>query len=218
MRFFLVLIFVMLNFCYCICAQGVGMIKLPDPDKQGSVTLEKALNERRSLRQYKQEKLSLSEISQILWAAHGTNAFGKVTVPSAGARYPLRLYLIVGNVAGINQGIYRYNNKENVLELLEEGDKRIELSSACLGQKAIASAPAVIVICADYSITTSRYKERGRRYVEIEVGHTGQNICLQAVALGLGTVPIGAFSDQVVKDVLGVREEPIYILPIGKAE
>lgn len=192
--------------------------KLPSPRKEGKVSLERALNERRSIRQYASGLLSLDEVSQVLWAAYGRNKWDKLTSPSAGALYPLTIYLIAAEVDGLKEGFYRYNNRKHLLDFISNKDLRQDLSRAALNQSYIREAAAVIVICADYSISTSHYGKRGSRYVDIEVGHVGQNIYLEATALGLGTVAVGAFNDKDVGRVLGVKEEPLYIMPLGRAK
>jgi nitroreductase len=166
-------------------------IKLPEPKEKGSTSIEEALNKRRSVRDYKKGPLRLEQISQLLWAASGKNLYRR-TVPSAGATYPLETYLVVGEV---------------------EGNK---LSQAASGQRMIEQAPINIIIAADYGRTTSHYGQRGIRYVHMEVGHVGQNISLQANALSLGAVMVGAFDDQEVKEVLGIKEEPLYLIPVGR--
>jgi SagB-type dehydrogenase family enzyme len=102
--------------------------------------------------------------------------------------------------------------------LLKAADLGPELARATLDQGFIMDAPVNIVICALYHRTSYRYGGRGERYVHMEVGHTGQNIHLQAVALGLATVEIGAFCDEEVREVLGLEEQikPLYIMPVGK--
>jgi SagB-type dehydrogenase family enzyme len=192
-------------------------VKLPSPKKEGKVSLEEALDKRHSIRQYASGSLALDEVSQVLWAAYGKNKWGKLTSPSAGALYPLTIYLIAADVDGLNTGFYRYNNRKHSLDLISKDDLRKDLSSAALNQPYVREAPAVIIICADYGITASGYGKRAERYVDIEVGHVGQNIYLEATALGLGTVAVGAFSDRDVKKVLGVGEEPLYIMPLGRA-
>jgi len=191
-------------------------INLPSPRKKGDVSLEETLNKRQSTREYTAELLSLEEVSQILWASYGINKWSKLTVPSAGALYPLKIYLAAGAVEGMPPGLYRYNYKKQSLTQISSQDKRALLSEAALGQRWIKDAPAAVIICADYKITTSRYGSRGIRYVDIEVGHVGENIYLQATALGIGTVAIGAFSDEGVKNILGVKEDPVYIMPLGR--
>jgi SagB-type dehydrogenase family enzyme len=179
--------------------------------------VEEALLKRRSIRSYKNESLSLEEVSQLLWSAQGeTTSWGERTAPSAGATYPLEIYLVAGDVEGLDSGLYHYNPSNHSLILVKEGDLRRELAHAALDQYMIARAPITIVICAEFKRTTGRYGERGIRYVLMEVGHVGQNIHLQAEALNLGTVVIGAFYDEDVKEILGVKEEPLYLMPVGK--
>ncbi|ASJ07279.1 SagB/ThcOx family dehydrogenase [Thermococcus pacificus] len=191
-------------------------VKLPEPRTQGEMSLEEAIYRRRSIRGYTTEPLTIEELSQLLWAAYGINAWGKRTSPSAGARYPFEVYVVVGNVEGLRPGLCHYDGKNHVLKLIREGDLRKELASACLGQRHVEEAPVNIVIAAHYERTTSRYGQRGIRYVHIDAGHMGQNIYLQATALGLGTVAVGAFRDDEVKRVIGVEGEPLYIFPVGR--
>ncbi len=192
-------------------------IKLPLPQKKSSVSVEEALVKRRSVREYKDEALTLEEISQLLWAACGiTSGWGGRTAPSGGALYPLEIYLVVGKVKGLETGVYHYRPRGHFLTNIVQGDKRFALFNAGLWQSPIKNAPVSLVICAEYPRTTQKYGERGRRYVLIEVGHVGQNIYLQAETLGLATVAIGAFSDEIVKKVLGIKEEPLYIMPVGR--
>lgn len=190
-------------------------VKLPKSKIRSEFSLEEALNKRRSVRDYKKGSLSLDQVSQLLWAASGVNQYGR-TFPSAGATYPLETYLVVGEVEGLEPGIYHYLPNEHSLEKIKEGDIRKELSQAALGQGMIEEAPIDIIIVADYSRTISHYGERGKRYVHMEVGHVGQNVHLQAEVLNLGTVMVGAFRDQRVKEALGIRGDPLYIIPVGK--
>jgi len=190
-------------------------IKLPRPKEKGLTSIEEALNKRRSVRNYKRGPLNLQEVSQLLWAASGINLYRR-TAPSAGATYPLEAYLVVGEVEGLEPGIYHYSSSRHSLEMTKEQDVRNRLSRAALGQEMIEEAPVNIIIAADYDRTTGHYGQRGIRYVHMEVGHVGQNVSLQATALSLGTVMIGAFEDKQVKEVLGIKEEPLYIIPVGK--
>jgi len=197
--------------------QEKEIIGLPFPRNKSAVSLEEAISLRSSIREYKDEALTQEEISWLLWAAQGMmqRKSGR-TVPSAGALYPLEIYLVVGKVKGLAAGIYHYRPPEHSLVKIESGDKRSVLFNASLRQSSIKNAPVSLVICAKYQRTTQKYGERGSRYVHIEVGHVGQNIYLQTEALGLATVAIGAFNDEAVKKVLGVKEEPIYIMPLGR--
>ncbi len=190
-------------------------IVLPAPRREGSMSLEEAIDRRRSIRRYKDDPLTLEEVSQVLWAAYGINRWEKRTSPSAGACYPFEVYIVVENVEGLSPGVYRYDGKAHSLETVREGHFRKALAEACLGQRCVATAPVNIVIVAHYERTTGRYGERGIRYVHIDAGHMGQNIYLQATALNLGTVAVGAFRDEDVKRVLGVPGEPLYVFPVG---
>lgn len=190
-------------------------IRLPKPTEKGSVSIEETLSRRRSVRDYKKGPLNLKEVSQLLWAGSGKNLHRR-TSPSAGATYPLEVYLVVGEVEGMKPGLYHYTCSTHSLEQVGEEDLRKRLCRAALEQRMIERAPVSIIISADYSRTTAHYGQRGVRYVHMEVGHVGQNISLQAVALNFGTVMIGAFDDREVKEVLGIKEEPLYIIPVGK--
>ena len=193
-------------------------VRLPQPKKKGNISLEEALNNRQSIRNYLPEALTQDELSQMLWAAGGQNKRGKLTIPSAGARYPLAIYVVIGDVEGITPGLYKYNARNNTISLAKEGDLRNRLSAACLNQPWVKEAPMSIAICADYAKTSSSYGKRAQRYVPMEAGHSGQNIYLEAVAFGLGTVAVGAFEDRDVKELLGVSEDPLYIYPVGRTK
>ncbi len=193
--------------------------KLPAPRYDGKISLENALLRRRSVRTFRDESLTLDETSQLLWSAQGiTNPRGYRTAPSAGALYPLETYIVVGNVRQLFPGVYRYIPSEHELRMIQQGDVRGELCKASLGQGSIRTAPLVLVLSAVYRRITSKYGERGIRYSWIEVGHIGQNVSLQAISLGLGSVMIGAFRDDEVKSVMkfGANENALYIIPIGR--
>lgn len=193
-------------------------ISLPAPRLTGDLPLEESLSQRRSVREYSPEPLSLEDVSQLLWAAQGiTSDNGLRTAPSAGALYPLEIFLAAGNVTGLAPGAYRYIPEGHQLAITRDTDIREALSQAAVGQASVRNAAAVFVIAGVYSRTTQKYGDRGRMYVHIEVGHSGQNICLQAMALNLGAVPVGAFDDNRVKELLGMEEDesPLYIIPVG---
>ena len=194
-------------------------IPLPTPRQEGQVSLEQALLIRRSIREYTDESLKLDEVSQLLWAAQGiTDDGGHRTAPSAGALYPLEIYLLAGNIDGLNAGVYRYLPSSHNLLLVASGDRRTDLHSAALGQEPVKAAPAVIVFAAVYERTERKYGDRAPQYVHIEVGSAAQNVYLQATALDLGTVFIGAFYDEQVKDAIGLAgdEEPLGLMPVGR--
>ncbi len=191
---------------------------LPAPHLAGKVTVEQALNERRSVRSFRNEPLTLEALSQLLWAAQGiTDARGYRTAPSAGALYPLDVYVVAGKVTGLPPGVYAYEPRGHRLRLVRAGDHRRELSSAALGQSCVESGAIALVFSAVYERVTGKYGARGERYAHIEAGHAAQNVFLQAVSLDLGTVVVGAFRDDAVNDVIGMKDKtaPLYIMPVG---
>jgi len=194
------------------------MVKLPPARSEGHVSIESVLSLRRSVRSYSKQPLSLNELSQLLWAAQGINSRDiRRTAPSAGALYPLELYLVVGLTTDISPGVYRYSSEQHSLNLIKESDQRRALSGAALNQECIAAAPACFVITGVYRRTAKKYGKRARRYVQLEAGHASENILLQAVALKLGTVVVGAFDDQEVQRVLDLpaEHEPLLVIPVG---
>jgi len=195
-------------------------VSLPVPQFDSGTSIEKSLIERRSIRQYRDKDLTMGELSQLLWAAQGvTSRRGYRTAPSAGALYPLEIYIAAGKVSDLAPGIYKYEPDEHNLLKTCDGDKTINLWRAALEQSPIRNAPVVLIFCAIYERTTRKYGERGVKYVHMEVGHSAQNVCLQAISLGLGTVVIGAFNDKEVKRVLKLEadEWPLCIMPAGRS-
>jgi len=198
---------------------------LPSPKTDGNISVERALANRRSHRSFQDRALTAEQLSQILWAAYGITSpmqgqalrGGLRTTPSAGASYPLEIYAIIGNVEGIEQGVYRYIADGHKIVRVIDRDVRTELTEAALGQRMVRDAPVSIFYSVIFSRITGRYGDRGRMYAFMEVGHSAQNIYLQAEALGLGTCAIGAFIDNRVRQVLQLpaNEEPLYLLPIG---
>jgi len=196
-------------------------IRLPPPSQKGRMTLEEAISRRRSVRYFAPKTISTSQLSQILWCAQGiTDTRENLrAVPSAGATYPLEIFVVCGKncIEKIGEGIYRYDAASHSLSIHHNEDVRLDLARAALNQKSIYQAPLDIIICAIYERTATRYGTRTERYVNMEVGHTGQNIYLQATALGLATVAIGAFHDEQVREVLRLNKQckPLYIMPVG---
>lgn len=205
-------------------------ILLPLPRKISKLTVEEAILSRRSIRDYTtDEPINLSDLAMILWAAYGITEprSGFRAAPSAGATYPLEIYVAIGK-GGVrtkeeflNEGVYKYEPQSHSLLLVKRGDYRSDLMEAALGQSWVRDAPVNIVICAVFERTTWRYGERGKaRYVPMETGHAGQNIYLMATALNYGTVVVGAFYDDLVAKAISAKpeEEPLYIIPIGVPE
>ncbi len=208
------------------------VIRLPAPRLDGPISVERSLQARRSVRSFKKESVSLQIVSQLVWAAQGITQKsdapagwpwgawqgGRRTAPSAGALYPLELYVICGAVSDLKPGIYKYKPQTHQLTLVRAGDHRSRLSAAASGQEWIAGAPCIFVVGAVFARTEVKYGQRTARYVHMEAGHAIENICLQAVALDLGSTVVGAFRDADVKEVVGMEkdEEPLAIVPVGK--
>ena len=200
-------------------ARSPEFISLPEPVRSGEKSLESLLQQRRSVREYREAGLDLSAIGQLLWAAQGiTDSRGFRTAPSAGALYPLELYVVAGNVDGLAPGVYHYHPDRHRLQQTESGDQRHLLARAALAQSWVKAAAAVVVVTAVYDRTTRKYGERGIRYVHMEVGHAAQNLFLQAEALGLATVVVGAFEDDAVATVLKLPTDvqPLMLLPVAR--
>ncbi len=195
------------------------IIELPEPDTIGSMTLEKALTLRRSIRSYADEPLSINEVSQLLWAAQGiTNERGFRTAPSAGATFPLEIYIMVNNVSDLKKGIYHYSPHDNSIKMISDNDISSDLMRACLSQSMITEGGIVLIFTAIFERITEKYEERGIRYTYNEIGHAAQNVHLQAAALDLGTVVIGAYRDDEVEELLDLGEDikVLYLMPVGK--
>jgi SagB-type dehydrogenase family enzyme len=185
---------------------------LPSPRVDGQVSLEAALQERRSVRSFGDTPLTIEQIGQLLWAAQGvTDDEGHRTAPSAGATYPLELDIVSAD------GLARYVPHGHRLAWRGEADLRAALAEAALGQAAVLEAPLVIVISGVRERTATRYGTRAERYVAMEAGHAAQNVLLQAVSLELGAVLVGAFDDEAVRRLLALAdgEEPLYLVPVG---
>jgi SagB-type dehydrogenase family enzyme len=197
-----------------------SILRLPEPVSGPVGTLGALLRERRTVRAFSPEPLTLEQVGQLLWAAQGiTSPDGFRTAPSAGALYPLELHLIAGAVTGLPVGHYRYVPARHGLDRLATADRRVAVAQAAHGQAWIAQAPALVVIAAVPERTRTKYGSRSKRYVDMEVGHASQNLLLQVVALGLGGAVVGAFDDAALHRLLDLpkAEEPLVILPIGHA-
>lgn len=188
------------------------VIALPSPRTKGTLTLEETLAQRRSVREFSNESLTLAEIGQLLWAAQGiTSSIGQRTAPSAGGLYPLEIYVVT------RDGVYRYYSSAHSMATQVSGDRRQTLYEAALQQNAVRDAPAIFVIAAVYARTAIKYGDRTERYVHLEAGHAAQNLLLQSVALNLGGVTIGAFEDDKVQKAIELPQDhvPLYVIPVG---
>ena len=193
-------------------------IGLPRPKLRGTAALEVCLAQRRSTRQFDATSISVSAVSQLLWAGQGVTGLGGLrTAPSAGALYPLRTYLVAARVRALPAGLFRYDPDDHYIRCLRQGDLREGLIEAGV-DACLRDAAGAIVLAADYRSASREFKDRACRLVHIEAGHAGQNVCLQATALGLGAIGLGAFDADGVKRVLALREQehPVYVLAFGR--
>lgn len=203
----------------------LDVIALPNPVHKGNVSVEEALNSRRTKRNFSSSSLSLEDWAQLLWAAQGITSedvVKKRTAPSAGALYPLDIYLILGKHSppSLGPGVYHYQPERHALRRLSDKDILRKLAEASLHQYWMAEASGMIVITAEYKRITGKYGNRGIRYAHIEVGHVAQNCFLQGESLGLGVGIVGAFDDESIIQILNIPKthEPILILPVGRKE
>jgi SagB-type dehydrogenase family enzyme len=204
------------------------LVRLPPPRRRGMLSVAEALAGRRSVRFLAPAPLTAEEIGELLWAAQGvTSAESTVaaasadgrrphpagrTAPSAGALYPLEVY------AATQDGLFRYRPSEHALEPHRDADIREDLYAAALMMETVRRAPLTIIVAAVYARTAARYgRDRAPRYVHLEAGHAAQNILLTALSLGLGAVPLGAFFDDEVREVVALPEDeaPLYLVSVG---
>jgi SagB-type dehydrogenase family enzyme len=193
-------------------------IPLPTVEPQREHSLDRALRQRRTVRDLQGKPLSLPQLARLLWAAQGvTEPGGRRTAPSAGALYPLESYVVVGDVAGLGPGVFRYLPRRHALERIGADDRRAALAEAALGQFQVAHNGALLVFTALPERTMTKYGRRGMRYVHMEVGHAAQNVLLQATAMGLAAAVVGAFNDRAAARILGLRrgEQVLYLIAIG---
>jgi len=200
---------------------GATKVKLPEPAYRGMV-LEEALRARRSVRNYSAKGIGLAQLSELLFAAQGITgrSYGRSlrAAPSAGALYPFEIYVIANNVEDLARGIYHYSVLDHALELVEAGDFRGRITASGLEQEMLGNAGITLVLSAIFDRARHKYGERGFRYVYMEAGHISQNISLQAVSLGLGSVSVGAFVDEKVNQLIGIdghAEAAIYLHAVG---
>lgn len=189
-------------------------IKLPAPKYSSDTTVEKALRERRSVRSYKAEPLTINEIAQILWAAQGITEpkKGMRTAPSARGMYLIEVYLIAENVVNLTAGLYKYGPQGHELIKIAEGNVKDDLYKVA-NQAQIKNAPAVLAIAGKALEAGSN-----QQFMYLEAGHVSQNVYLQAESLKLGTVTMAGFKAEEVKKILKLpaNEQPIYLMAIGK--
>jgi len=197
-------------------------IKLPKPEP-GSMNVESAITNRRSVRYFKDEAIKLGHLSQILFSGAGItytrSGLALRAAPSGGALYPIELYVVVNNVDTLEKGLYHYQVKDSSLALIKAGDFNKDIHIASHEQAAVGNSPITIIITARFERSTRKYTDRGYRYTYIECGAVGENIFLQTISMGLGTVMVGAFNDDKLNDFVGidgVEEAALLIMPIGR--
>ena len=201
----------------------MAWVGLPEPEGRDGVGVWEAIRQRRSVRDFRREGLSLGEVGQLLWAVQGvTGRPGggeRRATASAGALYPNETYVFLLNVEDCTPGLAHYDVRGHALEVLEEGNFAPALAQACLGQASCAEAGIVVAWATVIQRAVGKYGDRGYRYALLDAGHLGGQLQLAAVALGLGSVNIGAFYDAEVNALLGVdgtREFAVYLTAVGK--
>ena len=195
------------------------MLTLPEPSFRGTVSVEEALRRRRSTRAFLPAPLAVDQVGQLLWSAYGvTHQRGWRTTPSARECYPLEIALVASQVDGLDSGLFYYNGVHHSLSKGLGGDLRQALFETTFNQASVKEAPAVLVISAVYTRAEPEFGDSARDFVHMEVGHSGQNVHLQAEALGCGTVVIAAFSPREAARVLGLPDgqNPVYLMPVGR--
>jgi SagB-type dehydrogenase family enzyme len=200
---------------------AASRVPLPDPSGWQALSLEQTIESRRSVRDYAAQPLTLDALSRLLHAAQGITEPRRSfrAAPSAGALYPIELYPVVRDVAGLDPGLYHYAVQEHALEQVLAGDLRSAVMQAGLGQAVLGQAAVCFVLSAIFQRTRYKYRERAYRYVLLEAGHVGQNLCLAATGLGLGACTVGAFDDDDLNELLGLdgqEEAALYIIAVGQ--
>ncbi len=195
-------------------------VPLPPPQGGHAISLAEAIEQRRSQRSYSEQPLSPEALSFLLHAAQGIteSRWGFRAAPSAGALYPLEVYVVIHSASGFAPGLYHYDAYTHALEQLRSANLRLALLYAGLGQEFLARAGACFVLTAIFQRTRWRYRERTYRYVLLEAGHVGQNLYLAAAALGLGACAVGAFLDDEINRLLNVdgdEEAALYLIAVG---
>jgi SagB-type dehydrogenase family enzyme len=199
---------------------GAEAIKLPAPATKGTVSVEEALQNRRSTRKFANRSLELAQISQLLWAGDGiNNPQGKRTAPSGRAAYPIDLYLVAGErgVTNLAPGVYRYVVADQALEPVAKGEFRPAVAKACNSQAWMTEAPVILVISGDYKRSEAKNGEQGTLFTHLEAGLIAQNIFLQAGALGLGAGIVGGMHEKALAQALKLPQAdiPFLAMPVG---
>lgn len=229
--FFLIIVLLSITLSFCpfertsfsqsqltLQARDKTIVPLPVPSLSGSRSLEEVLARRRTVRAFSGKPLTITQASQLLWAAQGvTSPEGFRTAPSGGGLYPLEVRLLAANIDGIATGVWRYLPASHQLQLDYGGDRRERLIDATYQQSWVAQGAAVFAITGLSARSSAKYGTRGVRFTYMEAGHVAQNLLLQAVGLGLEAGLIGGFDDAKIRAILQLpaEEEPLYLVVIG---
>ena len=183
--------------------------------------VEEAIRRRRSIREYLRKPMTLDKLSQILWAAQGItdSQSGHRAAPSPGAKYTLELYVFAreGGVTELPAGLYHYEPASHSITRVKTGDYSAALQLAAKDQEQVGTAAAVVAITGIFERAMMKYGERGIQYALQESGSAGENIYIEATAVGLGTVMMGSFDEDEVGRLVGVEkgEKPLLLMPLG---
>jgi SagB-type dehydrogenase family enzyme len=202
-----------------LAQQPAGTIRLPEPRRQGTMSLEAALAARHSTRALTRDSLDLADVAQLLWAAQGINRpDGHRTAPAAGGIYALELYIVAARVRGLPAGVYHYRQAGHILETVSAGDRLQAITDSATHQAWQGDAAVAVVFASDYGRLGGRFRDRAERYVPMEVGFAAQNVYLEVAALGLGTTFAGSFQDSTMARLVGlaVNLRPLGIMPVGR--
>lgn len=195
-----------------------AQIKLPKPKITGNISIEAAISKRKTYRVFSSKSISLAELSQLLWAAQGITHDNYLrAAPSAGATYPLELFVIVRNMKGLEPGTYHYRVTEHALEKHSNQTFDQELFNLAFKQQSVKNAKLIIVVAADFKRTEKKYHQYASPYVWMEAGHATQNMMLEGVSIGVGMVSIGGFKYKNVSKLMNLGQfQPLYLVCMGK--
>jgi len=197
-------------------------IELPSFEPAEPMSLDKVLNQRKSIRDFQAKPISISQLSYLLWASTGIqrveHGYEFRTAPSAGALYPIETYVIVNNVSELEAGAYHYSIRTQRLEQLQQCDLREQIASAALDQRMCAAAAVVFIWSAIFERCKWKYGQRAYRYIYLDAGHIAENLALAAVSLNLSSCEIGALYDDqvnVILDIDGIEESVVCMAVVG---
>lgn len=206
---------------------GAKLLPLPAPDEWtiAPADLRATIEQRRSLRRYSQQPITLEELSYLLWLTQGVKRVSPRpatlrNVPSAGARHAFETYLLVNRVEGLQAGLYRFVATRHALaHLPAPEDVAEQITGATHNQEHVRQSAVTFIWVSDTERMSWRYVERSMRYLFLDAGHVCQNLYLAAESIGCGVCAIAAFEDQFMNEVLeldGIDQFAIYLATVGK--